>query len=426
MDKPAILGGPKIISEKIRTSCPAIPKDLCEIEHELREILNCCILSNFGKYAKSLEEKFQNILKAKHVLTVPNATTGLQIILSSLPLHSEVIVPSFTFPASVHAIVHANLKPKFADINGNTFDICVKDVLTKINRHTSAILAVNVFGNPCQIDELQSIAEAHRLKLFFDSAAALGSKYRNCLLSSYGHASVFSMSGTKIVSAGEGGIIVTNDDELADQFKCMRNYGYCESKSDCHFIGYNGKLSEFSAVLALYSLKQMESTIAKRHHIAGIYKEQLENIPGLKFQRILDECETNYCTLAVQIDSEEFGLQADTVRDCLEEENIQSIRYFFPLVHRTKAYKRFNGIRLENSERLAHRVLCLPIHPRLTVEHANLICAAIARIHLYAEEIRQMDLGKTRKKINTASQRNEPEYEFLSDFKPRQLEPCLA
>ncbi len=426
MNKPAVLGGPKLASEKIRTSCPAIPQNLSEIEHELRDILNCCMLSNFGKYATSLEKNFQEVLKAKHILTVPNATTGLQIVLSSLPQRSEVIVPSFTFPASAHAIVHANLQPKFVDVEITTFTISVKDVLAKINHKTSAILAVNVFGNPCQIGELQAIAEEHGLKLFFDSAAAMGSKYRDCLLSAYGDASVFSLSGTKIVSAGEGGIIVTNDDDLADQFKCLRNYGYCESRNDCHFIGYNGKFNEFSAVLALYSLKRMAQTIAQRREFADIYKKQLEKIPGIKSQHILDESETNYCTFAVQVDPKEFGLDADKVRDCLEEENIQSLRYFSPSLHSTKAYKRFNNIHFENSEKLAQSVLCLPMHPRLTVGQVNLICSAIEKLHLYAEEIRQLSWKKTHKNSKIPTQQNEPKYEFLADFGPPQPEPCLS
>jgi dTDP-4-amino-4,6-dideoxygalactose transaminase len=358
-----------------------VPPDITELKNAFNDVFESNWISNFAKYARHLESQLRDWLGVKYALTVANGTTGLQILLSTLPKHSEVLVPSFTFPATIHAIVHAHLKPKFVDIERATYNLCPYEVKANITKNTSAILAVNVFGNPCRIDELEIIAKEHRLKLFFDSAAAFGSKYRDRLLGSFGDAEVFSLSGTKIVTAGEGGVITTNDDVLAQELDCKRNYGYSRFESDCLYIGFNGKLNELNAIIALWSLQQIESNIARRKEIAQIYYKYLKKIPGIKFQRILEGYETNYCAFALDIDSQEFGLNASTLCEYLNKEDIETLRYFCPPMHKTRAYQEFNHLRLEQSEILSERNLCLPMHAHLTVEQAHTVCDAIEMIY---------------------------------------------
>ncbi|MCI0696006.1 DegT/DnrJ/EryC1/StrS family aminotransferase [candidate division KSB1 bacterium] len=391
-DKPVVLGGSKILSESIRSCHPLIPDDVLSsgLQNVLNDILKSGMLSNFAKYTKKLENQLRETLEVKHALTVSNGTTGLEILLSTLPKDTEVLVPSYTFPSVVHAISLAHLKPKFVDIDRETCNISLQDVKLKINRNTtSAILAVNVFGNPCQIKELEDIAKQYQVRLFFDSAAAIGSKYFDRLLGSFGDAEVFSLSGTKVVTAGEGGIITTNDDNLAKELDCKRNYGYNKVERDCLYIGFNGKLSELNASIALWSLGDMERNIAWRRKIAEIYYQRLKKIPGIYFQKILDGCETNFCTFAIEIDAQQFGLEALVAQECLKEEGFETLRYFCPPMHLTRAYKEFSHLRLEQSETLSQRNLCLPIHTHLSAEQANVICDAIERIHLYAKEVTQ-------------------------------------
>ncbi len=413
MSKPVVLGGHRLVSDTIRSSHPLLPNDVLAsgLQSALNDIFKSGILSNFAKYTRKLESQLCEKLEVKHALTVSNGTTGLEILLSTLPKNSEVLVPSYTFPSTVHAVTLAHLIPKFVDVDRAAYNISLEDVKFKITKNTSAILAVNVFGNPCQIEELEEIKkkyQRYQVKLFFDSAAAFGSNYRGRALGSFGDAEVFSLSGTKIVTAGEGGIITTNDDNLAKELDCKRNYGYNKVKKDCLYIGFNGKLSELDAVIALWSLGDMENNIAWRRKIAEIYYQRLKGIPGIHFQCVLDSCDTNFCTFAIEIDEQDFGLNASALQECLKEEGIETLRYFCPPMHKTKAYKEFNHICLEQSEILAERNLCLPMHAHLTVEQACIVCDAIGRIHDYAQEIiqKRFAAGSRRPETNKKEQSN--------------------
>ncbi|MGH7492147.1 MAG: DegT/DnrJ/EryC1/StrS family aminotransferase [bacterium] len=364
-------------SERIRLSCPTLPKSISEIQDELSDLLQSRWLSNFGKYATQLEKRLEGFLGVKYVRTVPNATTGLMILLATLPKNTEVLVPSFTFPVTGHAIVHARLRPRFVDVDPETFNISVEDAAAKISPETSAILAVHTFGNPCRIAELQALAERYHLKLFFDSAPALGSKCHGKLLGSFGDAEVFSMSGTKIVTAGEGGFIATNDERLVLDIDCLRNYGINTNQRNCRLIGYNGKLSELNAVLALKSLDRLNENILRRHQIAAIYKTRLCRIPGLTFQMSMPYNEINNWTFAVQMHPEQFGANADDCQDFLATRNIDTKRYYHPALHQAGAYRAFDGEVLPQSECLANHVLCLPVHSDLTDGQVEKVCKTI-------------------------------------------------
>lgn len=377
-----ILGGEKTI----RTCHPVLPRDISELQNEFNNVFKSSWVTNFAPYTEKLESRLREVLKVKHVLTVANASTGLHMLLSTLRVNSEVIVPSYTFPSTVNAVAHAHLKPRFVDIEKSTCNLNLKDVQEKITPNTSAILAVNAFGSPCQIEELEALAKRYQIKLFFDSAAAIGAKYRSRPLGSFGDAEVFSLSGTKIVTAGEGGVITTNDDNLAEELKCKSNYGYSKCEQDCLYIGFNGKMSEFSAIIALWSLHNLEHELVWRQKIAAIYYSRLQTLPGLHFQKILDGCETNFCAFAIEVDDGEFGIDATTAQVYLKRQGIDTLRYFCPPMHKTKAYEEFNHLRLEQSENLSQRNLCLPMHAHLTVEQAHNVCSALTRIHTHAQK----------------------------------------
>jgi dTDP-4-amino-4,6-dideoxygalactose transaminase len=303
------------------------------------------------------------------------------MLILSLPRNSEVLVPSYTFPSTVHAVALAGLKPRFVDVDETTYNICLQAVESQITPNTSAILAVNVFGNPCQIKELEILAKKNNLKLFFDSAAAIGAKYRGRYLGSFGDAEVFSLSGTKVVTGGEGGVITTNNDELAEKLDCIRNYGYSKREKDCLYVGINGKMSELNAIFALWSLRNMQNEIAARREVVEVYYDRLQKLPGINFQKILDEAETNFCTFAITIDPQRFGLTAPTVLERLKEQGIETLRYFCPPMHKTRAYKDFNHLRLEHSEVLSEQNLCLPMHSKLTIAQAHQVCSALEQQH---------------------------------------------
>jgi dTDP-4-amino-4,6-dideoxygalactose transaminase len=366
--------------QKIRT-CFSFTPEIDEVKDQLGDVFKSGLLTNFGKYNCLLEKRLAEFFNVEFAFTVPNASTGFEIILSTLPKDSEVIVPSFTFPATVHTIVHAGLRPIFADIDPKTYNICTQDTVAKITKKTSAILAVHIFGNPCSVDALERIAQKHKIKLFFDSASAFGSMFRDRRIGGCGDAEVFSLSGPKIVTAGEGGIITTNDEKLADRIKCLRNYGISHDKNDCLYIGFNGKLNELSAILALASLKTLEGQIVYRNELAAIYRRELKLIDGIQFQTVLEGCEFNYSFFAIEVDENAFGISASTLKERLKAVGIEAIRYFSPPVHKTTAYKDFNNLKLENTEKLSQNILCLPMHSKLDVKQVQRVCDAIKGIH---------------------------------------------
>ena len=350
------------------------------MQDELNDLLQSCWLSNFGKYATQLEKRLEDFLGVKHIRTVPNATTGLMILLATLPKNTEVLVPSFAFPATVHAIVHARLRPRFVDVDPETFNISIADAAAKITPATSALLAVNVFGNPCPMAELHALAEKSRLKLFFDSAPALGSKHNGTLLGSFGDAEVFSMSGTKIVTAGEGGFISTNDESLAHKIDYLRNYGLSADQKECRLIGFNGKLSEWHAVMALKSLDRLEENLTRRRQIAQIYRRRLRELPGLTFQAVMPCNEVNNWVFAIKIDPDQFGASADDCQDFLAARSIDTKRYYRPVLHETGAYRAFDCEISPQSEVLADRVLCLPVHAGLSDGQVERVCNTIIEL----------------------------------------------
>ncbi len=381
MNATAILSNSQANSNRIKFSFPSLPQNVGEISVELNELLRGGILSNFGKYVRALEQRLTSMLGVKHVRTVPNATTGLMLALSTLPAHSEVLVPSFTFPATAHALVRANLRPRFVEAMADTFNIAVAEAEAKITSRTSAILAVNVFGNPCQIDDLVCLAQKYKLKLFFDSAAAFGSYYKNQLLGACGDAEIFSMSGTKVLTAGEGGFIATNDEALAERLDCLRNYGYVADRSECPFVGFNGKLSELNAIIAHKSLDKLQANLARRRELAGLYRQHLNEINGLEFQKITPAGEVNYFTFALKIDPQKFGCSATEAQTHLDKNGIETKRYFFPPLHKSGAYAANAHEFLPNSEMLAESVLCLPMHSALKNEQVDRVCNALRDLH---------------------------------------------
>lgn len=377
-----------VVSEKIRACFTILPADISELQSEFNHLCQSGMITCFADYSKELESRLRKLLEVKHALAISNGTAALQILLATLPAGSEVLVPSYTFPSTIHAVVLAGHRPRFIDVDRATYNICLPEDESQINKAT-AILAVNTFGNPCQIAELDQFAKTHGLKLFFDSAAAIGAKYRSHYLGAFGDAEVFSLSGTKVVTGGEGGVITTNDDELAEKLNCLRNYGYCKRAKDCLYIGINGKMSEPNAIFALWSLDQMQKEIAARQKIAEVYYERLQKLPGIDFQKILKETETNFCTFAITIEPQEFGLTAPQVLEHLRAEGIETLRYFCPPMHQTQAYQAYNHIRLVNSETLSQQNLCLPMHSKLTATQAQRVCTALENSHAGAEKIRQ-------------------------------------
>jgi len=361
---------------------PSLPS-LASLEAELSEMLSSGRLTNFGIHTCELESKIGAALDVPHVASVANATTGLMLLLNTLPAGSEVLVPSFTFLPTVQSIVWNRLKPVFVDVSPIDFTIAPEKIEAKVTRRTSAILAVHTFGNPCRMDDLQQIADRFKLKLFFDAAHALGSRYRGKPVGRFGDAEVFSLNATKLLPCGEGGLIVTRDETLYKEILDRRNYGFTEGvRYDCRHLGLNAKITEFSALLGIHSLPRLETEISRRNEIASRYRERLSSISGIGFQQVDPGNLSNYKDFVITLDKTTCSVSRDRFIAAMDEREIETHPYFWPAVHEFTLYRssEYNTSELTMTMALAESVVSLPIFSSLSTAKFDTIITAIQSI----------------------------------------------
>jgi dTDP-4-amino-4,6-dideoxygalactose transaminase len=384
---PAILGGAPLFADRLPFVRPVLPR-LETIDAEFREMVSSGQLTK-GRHLERFERAVAEHLQVKHAVAVSSCTTGLMLTYRGLGLKGDVVVPSFTFMATVSALVWAGLRPVFADVNYDTTNLDPESAERAITPRTSAIVAVHNFGNPAQIAELQALADRRGLKLIFDAAHGFGARYRGIPVGSQGDANIFSMSPTKLLVAGEGGVVSTNDDDLAHQIRLGREYGN-DGTYDSAFAGMNARMGEFNALMGLHGLPLLEDVAAYRNTTAKRYLAELESVPGIGFQEIAEDNRSSYKDFSITINRRAFGLSRDQLSDCLAAERIETRKYYFPTVHRHTAYRGFGGIDalLPNSLRLADESLSLPIGPQIGPEQVARIGLAIRRVHAATDKIR--------------------------------------
>ena len=360
-----------------------------EVSADLDVILSSGTLSK-GYHGAALEDSIAYQLDVKHAIAVSSCTTGLMITYQALELTGDVVVPSFTFMSTVGALRWAGLRPVFADVDPRTTNVTPTKVRAVLTPETSAIVAVHNFGNPADSDGLIEIAEEYGLRLIFDAAHAFGSRYQDQPVGNQGDAQVFSLSPTKLVVAGEGGIVVTNNDELAARLRIAREFGNC-GDYDSAIHGLNGRLPEISALLARHSLSRLDAAVENRQRIAALYRTRLGRVPGISFQEIRSADRTSYKDFAIMIDDRNFGLTRDELAETLKSENIDTRSYYDPPLHRQRAYLPFathGG--LPNTEALSATILCLPIWSAMELAIADTICDAIINAHNCSDSIRSI------------------------------------
>jgi dTDP-4-amino-4,6-dideoxygalactose transaminase len=382
---PVVVGGNPAFERFIPICKPTLP-NFPEVQAELAEILNSGILSK-GRYVASLEKSVAEELDVEHAIAVSSCTTGLMLTYQMLDLTGEVIVPSFTFMSTVSALRWAGLRPVFVEIDPETMNLDPDAIAAAVTRHTSAILAVHNFGNPSEIDRLQHIADENGLRLIFDAAHAFGSRYLGKPLGRQGDAQVFSLSPTKLVVAGEGGIVTTNNDELAVRVRAGREFGNT-GNYDSVSPGLNGRLPEINSLLAARSLAKLETAVEVRTRMAACYRERLGKVPGISLQNISATNRSSYKDVAIVIDPDVFGLTRDELALVLKAENVETRAYYDPPVHQQQAYRQFApAAGLPKTEQLSANILCLPIWSSMDEEIASIICDVIDAAHRFSGSI---------------------------------------
>ncbi|HBB98730.1 MAG TPA: DegT/DnrJ/EryC1/StrS family aminotransferase [Blastocatellia bacterium] len=385
MKLPTLLGDNPTFQQTIPLAKPLLP-GFPDLAVEFETILRNGILSK-GQHVASLEDRVAEALEVKHAVAVSSCTTGLMLTYQALDLTGDVIVPSFTFMATVSALRWAGLRPVFADVDLETTNLSRPAVRAAITPRTTAIVAVHNFGNPADIDGLQDIADQYGLRLIFDAAHGFGSLYKNHPVGRQGDAQVFSLSPTKLVVAGEGGIVATNDDDLASRIRVGREFGNCGGY-DSEVPGLNGRLPELNSLLARRSLGNLEAAVAVRNSIAAFYRHELCRLPGIRLQEVRANDRSSYKDFAIIVDRDSFGLTRNELALTLKAENIETRAYYDPPVHQQRAYQQFAPVEpLFNTNALASGVLCLPIWSKMDLEIPSKICAAIAAAHQFADRI---------------------------------------
>ncbi len=386
MNRPAILGGTPTFSPPLPFVKPLLP-DYEDMELKFKEIFSSGILTK-GKYLKEYEEHLKEYLSVSNAIGVSSCTLGLILVLHVLDLKGEVIVPSFTFPSTVHAIMWNNLKPVFVDCDPETFNLIPSKVEEAITSQTSAIMAVNIFGNPCEVEALEDIAIRYDLKLIFDSAHGFGSELNGKPLGKYGNAEVFSTSPTKLLVTGEGGVITTEDGELAEKIRTGIEYGN-PGDYDCLFKGLNARLGEFNSLTGIYSLKRLNENTELRNYLASVYKQYLSHIPGISFQKINPSGKSSYKDFSILIEPS-FCLSRDLLYKALEAEGVVTRKYFYPN-HRQKALKNIDmNCKLPFTDEVSEKVICLPIYSSMTEDMIKTVSAVIYNIYEARDDIKNI------------------------------------
>lgn len=326
-------------------------------------------LTNMGPFAVELEEKLQGHLGVKNLLFVSNGTVALHMAIKALELKGEIITTPFSFVATTHSIVWEGCTPVFVDIERNSLNIDPQKIEAAITDKTTAIMATHIFGNPCDIEAIQRIADKHNLKVIYDAAHSFEVKVNNKSIFEYGDVSTCSLHATKFYHTGEGGLVIANNKRLLKKLSYIRNHGLHE-KEGFASIGTNAKNSEFHAALGLVNLNYVGDILAKRKQIAEIYNLKLQH--KLEFQKWSENATKNYCYLPVIFDSEEQLLR---VKVHLEQHQIFTRRYFYPSLSSSLPY--ITPVCLPITEDISKRCLCLPIYFDLLLEEANEICDLI-------------------------------------------------
>lgn len=357
----------------IHVARPRLP-DFDRFVERLRAVWESGWLTNGGAQQVELERRLRDELGVEYLSLFNNGTTALMTACKALALHGEVITTPFTFPATPHVLGWLGVTPVFADIDRETLNIDPDRVEALITPRTSAILAVHVYGTPCDVERLQEIAHRRGLRLVYDAAHAFGVRVGHRAIGTFGDASAFSFHATKMFHTAEGGALACNDAGLADRLALLRNFGIRDEER-VELPGLNGKMNELQAALGLSMLDDLEDERQARRRLASIYRETLAGVPGLTLPAATTG-DAGLLYFVIRIDGARFGRSRADVQRRLRELNVYTRKYFYPLCSDYPCYRELpsaSPASLPVAHEAASQVLCLPLHTGVTPEQAATI-----------------------------------------------------
>ena len=376
----AINGAPPAFAETLHVGRPNIG-DRERFMQLAGEMFDRRWLSNSGPLVVEFERRIAEHLGARHCIAMCNGTIALEIAIRALGMTGEVIVPSYTFVATAHALHWQGITPVFADIDPHTHNLDPAAVRRMITPRTTGIIGVHLWGRAAPVEELQAIADEHGLQLMFDAAHAFGCSHAGQMIGNFGRAEILSFHATKFFNTFEGGAVVTNDDELAETMRLMRNFGFAGFDNVIH-PGTNGKMIEVCAAMGLTNLDYMDTVIEANRRNYHAYREALSGLPGVRVIEFDEARRNNYQYVIIEV-GEDCPASRDQLIAALHAENVLARKYFWPGCHRMKPYRELYphaGLVLANTEAVAGRVIVLPTGTMVSPSEIGTIAAVVSQV----------------------------------------------
>jgi dTDP-4-amino-4,6-dideoxygalactose transaminase len=385
----ALLGGTAAFREPLCVGRPNVG-DVDAVLARIRGALERGQLTNRGPLVCELERRIAALIGVRHCIAMCNATVALEIAARALGMRGEVIVPSMSFVATAHALQWQEITPVFGDVDERTHTLDPACLDALVTPRTTGIVAVHLWGRPCDVAGITAVARRHGLKLLFDAAHAFGSTYRGAMIGGFGDAEVLSFHATKVLNTFEGGAVVTNDDALAQKVRLMQNFGFSGYDRVVH-LGTNGKMSEISAAMGLASLEQFDGFVAHNRDNARHYERALAGISGLSLLEWDESERSNFHYVVAEVEPRQSGIARDELIEVLHAENVVARRYFYPGIHRMEPYRSYfpnARLLLRRTERIVERVLVLPTGAAVGAPEIDAIAGILRCAVAHAAEVK--------------------------------------
>ncbi|MFO7851416.1 MAG: DegT/DnrJ/EryC1/StrS family aminotransferase [Bacteroidota bacterium] len=356
----------KPLQKPVYVTRPALPP-LDEFTGYLEKIWENGILTNNGPFHRQFEEELADYLGVKHLSLFANGTLALVTALQALRITGEVITTPFSFVATTHSLWWNNIKPVFADIEPEYFNLDPEKVEAAITPKTTAIMPVHVYGNPCRVERFREIADNTGLRLIYDAAHAFGVKINGNSILDYGDLSIMSFHATKVFNTIEGGAIICRDEHTKKRIDYLKNFGFA-GETKIVAPGINAKMNELQAAYGLVQLRYIDEHIQKRKAFSNYYRENLKDIEGISFLNDIDGVDHAYPYFPILVEEKLYGKSRDALYEKLKIHNIHSRRYFYPLISQFPIYMGLpsaDALNLPNAMKIANEILCLPVYPDL-------------------------------------------------------------
>jgi len=362
--------------KKINVARPSMPP-MEEYFDKIKTLWDSAWLTNGGIIHNEFEDLLKKYLEVDNISLFMNGHMALELLIQALDLSGEIITTPFTFVSTTHAIVRNGIKPVFCDINPETFTIDVDKIESLITEKTTAILAVHLYGNVCDVEKIDSIAKKYNLKVIYDAAHSFGTSLNGTTVGNFGDASIFSFHSTKVFTSIEGGAVAFKDMNIGEELYKLKNFGI-KSQFSVEGVGANAKMNEFQAAMGVCNLKYIDQEISKRKRNVERYIKHLSKIEGIKLMKLKEGVTTNYSYFPVVFDESILGFNREIVCNSLEKENIFARRYFYHLISDFECYReKFDSSLTPIAQDISKNVLTLPLYAELELEDVDRICNII-------------------------------------------------